>query len=122
MPFEILKSTLSVPGIKFSGIHAFDCGNKVPIYEITSIYGLNQIIGYAKFINKGYGEVFYRGENHLHPGLIPSLFRGCVGTTKWNIVSPLVNKIIKDKDVKDAINVGTDLKLARIKVEGMLQH
>lgn len=119
---EKLKNSLSVPGLSFVGEHTFECGNKAPIYEVTTMHGLNQVIGYAKFINKGYGEVFYRGENHLHNGLIPSLFRGCVGTTKWNIVSPLVNKIIKDDGVKDAINVGTSVTLGRMKVEGMLQH
>lgn len=122
MGYVKLKDTLSVPGLNFCGSHIFDCGNKVPIYEVTTMHGLNQIIGYAKFINKGYGEVFYRGENHLHKGLVPSLFRGCMGTTKWNVVSPLVNKIIKDDGVKDAINVGTSVTLARMKVEGMLQH
>ena len=117
-----LKSSLSIPGVVYCGMHLFDCGNMVPIYEVSSMHGLNQVIGYAKFINKGYGEVFYRGENHLHPGLIPSLFRGCVGTTKWNIVSPLVNRIIKDNSIKDVINVGKDINVARNKVEGMLQH
>lgn len=117
-----LKNTLSINGVKYCGLYEFDCGNKVPVYNVSSMHGLTQVIGYAKFINKGYGEVYYRGENHLHKGLIPSLFRGCVGTTKWDIVSPVVNKIIKDKQSRDAINVGTDMKFARSKVEGMLQH
>lgn len=119
---QILKKTLSVSGLKYVEMFSFSCGNTVPVYYVSSMHALNQVIGYAKFINKEYGEVLYRGENKLHPGLIPSLFRGCTGTTKWNVVSPLVNKIIRDASIRDAINVGKDLKRARNKVEGMLQH
>lgn len=119
---KILKSTLSIPGASFLKMHDFDCGNIVPIYDVVSIHALNQLIGHAKFNNKEYGEVLYRGENKLHSGLIPSLFRGCKGTTKWSQVSPIVNKILQSGDVSGAINAGSDLKIARHKAEGMLQH
>lgn len=79
---QILKKALSVSGLKFVEMYSLSCGNTVPVYDVSSMHALNQVIGYAKFINKGYGEVLYRGENKLHPGLIPSLFRGCKGTTK----------------------------------------
>ena len=117
-----LKDNLSIPGTKFHCMHSFDCGNVVAIYDVTTMFGLNQLIGYAKFINKKYGEVLYRGETQLHKGLIPSLFRGCVGTTRWDQVSPLVNKILKSDIIRFAINAGDNYRLARNKVEGMLQH
>lgn len=119
---QILKKTLSVSGLEYVETYSFSCGNSVPVFDVFSVHALNQIIGYAKFINKEYGYVLYRGENKLHTNLIPSLFRGCVGTTKWNNVSPLVNKIIQDDNICEAINAGGNLKWARNKVEGMLQH
>ena len=122
MSKQILKTTLSVQGLSYTDTFTFKCGNSVPVYEVTTMHALNQIIGYAKFINKEYGDVYYRGECNLHSGLIPSLFRGCRGTTKWNLVSPLVTKIIKDPNMFNAINVGVDIKRARHKVEGLLQH
>ncbi len=118
-----IKNNLSITGTKFFKMHSFDCGNTVPIYDVTSMYGLNQIIGYAKFNNKEYGEVLYRGENRLHPGLIPSLFRKCKGTTRWRRISPVLNKILLyENGISSALNAGSDKKLARFKVEGMLQH
>lgn len=117
-----LKSNLSIPGTKFDHLHTFDCGNTVAVYDVTKMYGLNQIIGHAKFNNKEYGEVLYRGETKLHSGLIPSLFRKCTGTTRWDQVSPLVNKILQSEEIKFAMNAGVDHKMARHKVEGMLQH
>ncbi len=117
-----LKSNLSIPGTRFRSFYTFDCGNTVAVYDVTSIYGLNQLIGHTKFNNKEYGEVLYRGETKLHSGLVPSLFRGCKGTTRWDQVSPLVNKILKSDEIKNAMNAGGDHKLARHKAEGMLQH
>lgn len=32
----------------------FNCGRKVPIYQVNSIYALTQMIGYAKYINASY--------------------------------------------------------------------
>lgn len=34
----------------------FNCGRKVPIYQVNSIYALTQMIGYAKYINASYGN------------------------------------------------------------------
>ena len=117
-----LKKNLSIPGTQFYQMHAFDCGNSVPVYEVSTMYGLNQLIGHAKFNNKEYGEVLCRGEATLHKGLIPSLFRNCKGTTRWNQVSPLVNKILQSNEIRFAMNAGANQKLAKHKVEGMLQH
>lgn len=123
MSFIPLKPNLSITGTRFHKMYSFSCGNTVPIYDVLSIYGLNQLIGYAKFNNKEYGEVLYRGENKLHQGLVPSLFRNRNGTSRWNkYISPLINKIIRSNGISGAINCGTDLSLARHKVEGMLQH
>lgn len=47
---------------------------KVPVYEVNGCNGFNQIIGYAKYINKG-KQILYRGETGLHGAMLPSLYR-----------------------------------------------
>ena len=76
-----IRENYTVSDNQFVGTHDFvnykdSSGNliPVPIYEANSIYGLNQLVGYAKFINRDYGFVCYRGECRLHPTLIPSLY------------------------------------------------
>lgn len=62
MELPKLKKNLSIQETSFVELYLFKCGNIVPLYDIKSIYGLNQIIGYAKFTARKYGEVLYRGE------------------------------------------------------------
>ena len=45
------------------------------MFDVSDYRALNQIIGYAKFINTNYGDVYYRGEVHLHSTLLPSISR-----------------------------------------------
>ena len=49
---------------------------QTPVYEVTSVHGLNQIIGYVKHTNADYGTVLYRGQARLHEKLIPSILHG----------------------------------------------
>ncbi|MBQ8579833.1 MAG: hypothetical protein IJ448_03985 [Oscillospiraceae bacterium] len=50
--------------------------NKVPVYEVTTVHGLNQIVGYVKHTNANHGTVLYRGQARLHEKLIPSILHG----------------------------------------------
>lgn len=61
-----LKEAIKVNGTEYKGVHKFTCLNEVPVYEVFTYHAFNQIIGLAKFINKSYGRVFYRGECSLH--------------------------------------------------------
>lgn len=46
------------------------------VVPITSYHQLIQFVGYAKYINGGCGNVYFRGQSDLYKGkLIPSLFR-----------------------------------------------
>lgn len=54
------------PNIKKVGIHKFQDGSETAIFEVADYKALNQLIGYAKFLNTDYGDVYYRGEIHLH--------------------------------------------------------
>lgn len=66
---------ISSPYIKKIAIHKFQTQHEVPIFEVSDYRALNQLIGYAKFLNTNYGDVYYRGEVHLHNSLLPSISR-----------------------------------------------
>lgn len=40
------------------------------------MHGLNQLIGYSKYMNRNYGNVYYRGVNGLFDNVLPSMMRG----------------------------------------------
>ena len=63
----------------------FNCGRKVPMYQVNSIYALTQIIGYVKYINASYGNVLYRGQCKLYKTIEPSIYHGIESTFKNEI-------------------------------------
>lgn len=74
------------------------CGKKIKVYEIVSVHELIQFIGYAKYINKSEGNVYFRGQTDIYNGtMIPSLFRGVKNIplveSKYN---NSINSIIRD--------------------------
>ena len=73
-------------------IHTDDGTIKVPIYEINSFHSLTQFVGYAKYKNREFGNVYLRGQSSLYEkqkiitcegetlyvtSLKPSCFRSC---------------------------------------------
>lgn len=48
----------------------------VPIYHADTPHAFNRAIGYARYKNSSAGTVLYRGQNKLHPSLLPSGARG----------------------------------------------
>lgn len=115
---------ISSPHISKIGTHTFSCGNEVPLFEVSDYRALNQIIGYAKFLNTDYGDVYYRGEAHLHTSVLPSVARKS-GSHKYEeaLNQAIRNAIRDDRFSKTA-------KLSGFKgrdnpsliVEAMLQH
>ena len=71
----ILIEQNSTADTKFVENFVFKNGHKVPIYEVSSENAFNQIIGYAKFLNQEYGNVYYRGVDGLYPTILPNLMR-----------------------------------------------
>lgn len=119
-----LNENLSINGTTYVGDYTFSCGNTVPVYEVITVHGLNQLIGHAKFNNQTYGKVYYRGEARLHETLLPSLLRKMKNTSK---ASETINKIserfINDEHMKNELKVNrNEIESSRIKIEGMLQH
>lgn len=66
---------ISSPYVKKIGTHVFLDGTEASIFDVNDYRALNQIIGYAKFLNTDYGDVYYRGEVHLHDSVLPSIAR-----------------------------------------------
>ncbi|MBC2592765.1 FRG domain-containing protein [Ruficoccus amylovorans] len=57
------------------GKRPFECGNDVPVFEISGLHALIQLYGYAKFIFRDVGNVYLRGQETLYPRCLPSYFR-----------------------------------------------
>ena len=126
-----IRENYPISDNQFIGTHSFINAKDsmggvvpVPIYEANSIYGLNQLVGYAKFINRDYGYVCYRGECRLHPTLKPSLYRHSQKLANANNkICEHINKIRKDAALRSELNLddfGDNQE--KYVVEGMLQH
>lgn len=126
MPHTTLTSKATVLGTKFVKNYTFDCGNVVPIYDVLSMQALNQLLGHAKFNNREYGDVYYRGQGALYSTLTPSLFRewnGRKGTlSRSDRLARIINKVMASKDIARDLKLGYDKVANRLKVEGLLQH
>ena len=122
----ILKKNYRTPGTHFVKEFTFSCGNKVPIFEIDNYHGLNQLLGHAKFNNRNYGNVYYRGECHLHETLIPSLYRKIKNISKaGKRLNELVELIKTDSSLSNEFklkNSRNSLKEDKARIEGALQH
>lgn len=122
-PISVMKSTLSPNGCIFTESYVFSCGHTVPVYEVSTVHALNQLVGYAKFINQSFGDVYYRGECKLHDSLLPGLLRGRVGTTCSARLNNKINDIVNDKYLRKQLKLDTlDHVSASLIVEGLLQH
>lgn len=127
---NILKTSVSIHDAKFIKTHQFSCGHSVPIFEVTTMHALNQIIGYSKFINRQYGYVFYRGQCELYNTLLPSLIRNTnpnkgpisVSTATTRIGQQLT-KMINDHKLSNELQMSTNSDtINRLKFESILQH
>lgn len=122
----VLKADKRIDGTKYVETYKFKSGQEVPIYEILSCHGLNQMIGYVKLINKEYGKVFYRGQCNLHDTMLPSLYHKNRSAKYKGERNQRLNKIIKktlaDNEFMKEANLRKDLDEAPIIIEGMLQH
>ena len=121
---KTIPHSLKIADTKYDGQYKFANGHEAPIFEIDSMHGLNQIIGHAKFTNRNFGQVFYRGQCKLYDKLLPSLFRGCKKTSSvTGELRKTINLIITDKQLSNDLKVSTsEQELSEIKIEGILQH
>ena len=127
MVLSRLSSTCRIADNEFIEDYVFDNGltkTKVPMYEAKSIHGFNQIIGYAKYLNRDYGNVYSRGECKMHKTLLPSVFRDHMRLNKANDrVGAVINAVFTDAKLSNEIGLGGLKKpLANYVIEGVLQH
>lgn len=103
---------------------------KILVFDVTSVHGFNQIVGYVKHINANEGTVLYRGQTKLHPTLVPSIMHGSPNEETLRIretnLSQYVDRIINDERMKTLLHFGEDtnkrLFYKQHIVESMLQH
>lgn len=121
---KTLSEKLNPSGCVFVGTHLFSCGQKVPIFEIQTVHALNQVIGYAKFINRSSFDVYYRGECKLHDTVLPSLFRGKANCNHSSQrINTLIKKISDDDKMKHQLKLNNEEATnSTYVIEGMLQH
>lgn len=112
------------PDIKIIGKHQFKSGNEVNIFDVNDYRALNQLIGYAKFINTDYGDVFYRGETSLHDTLLPSIERKPSMVKYEDELSKVINNANNDeKFIKFAkLSDFRKKKTSTMVTEAILQH
>ena len=125
-----LKEQLTIHDAKFIEPYTFSCGHSAPIFEVSTMHALNQIIGHAKFNNREYGHVFYRGQCELYETLLPSLMRNNTFTkspilinTATKSIAQQLQKVINDKELSNELQINYDNeKVKKIKIEAILQH
>lgn len=91
----------------------------IPLIQVSTPHDLIRIAGYAKFLNRKIGNVYYRGQAELHNAdIIPSLFRKRVLTRKIDDFSRKLGTFIKDWCSRSKLLEDVN-ELAR---EPLLQH
>lgn len=118
---EIINSFESqANGVAHDGDITKGDGTVVPIYLIDSFHALTQFVGYAKFKNRFYGNVYFRGQTSLYDGkLIPSIFRPSLNSTSVNYSERFNTYNVKKKKTlsKNAFN-----SIEQYAIEPLLQH
>lgn len=125
-----LKETLTIHDTMFIKQHTFSCGHKAPIFEVNTMHALNQIIGHAKFNNRDYGRVLYRGQCGLYETLLPALIRNNIPSmstasieTITKRISNQLKRIIDDNKLPNELKINNDTQETKEwKVEAVLQH
>lgn len=125
-----LKGNLTIHDAKFIKQYSFSCGHTAPIFEVSTMHALNQLIGHAKFNNRKYGHVFYRGQCELYETLLPSLIRNndpkrgpTSIKTATNSIAKQLKKVIEDDRLPNELQIKNDNdSIKKIKIEAILQH
>lgn len=126
----------SAYGCKFLEWYKFDNAGQVPLYDVFTPGALSQLIGYAKFINRDYGNVYYRGVDALYPNVLPSVMRGRKNGRALGYKG-ILSKLKHDKALTESLKL-TSLpsrknpneyhiynkikRLNEYKIEGLIQH
>lgn len=115
---------ISCPDVFKVGTHKFSDGNEVSIFDVNDYRALNQLIGYAKFLNSEYGDVYYRGEAHIHTSVLPSISRAQNPSRLEQSLNNVVKCSIEDEKFSKVAKLSgfKKYKNSCLIVEAMLQH
>ena len=102
----VLTENSRVEGCSFIKQHKFGSGHIVPIYDVSTMNALNQIIGHVKFQNANYGNVYYRGISGLYDNVLPALMRGRTKGIPDDLCQAL-NSIINDSYFQNSLKLST---------------
>lgn len=121
---KVIEPMKTIGESQYEGEHKFDNGHEVPIYRINSVHDLNQFIGYAKYLNRDYGKVYYRGQCKLYSTMTPSLYHD--GTTarsqtKVRKLNLLIKSMLNDEKFMNTLVKDEDEHKGII-IEAILQH
>lgn len=114
----------SNPYVNEIGIHHFGDGTEALIFDVGNPNALNQIIGYAKFINADYGNVYYRGETELHSSVLPSIAREAGHQKYEESLNRVIAAAIADEQFTNCAKLSnlSNSKASKLIAEAMLQH
>ena len=59
--------------------------DNIPVFRVNDCFELNQMIGYARFLNADAGTVLFRGQDDLYPDLLSSAMRSTEIENKQNV-------------------------------------
>lgn len=132
----VINKNNTCAGSKFIGMHTYKNGPSVPLYDVATPSAFNQLIGYAKYINEKYGNVYYRGVKGLYDNVSPSLMRNRTRGIAQDL-KDLISKINEDPYLKKSLHLLPPLRKAdeniftinhersrnnKYRIEGLLQH
>lgn len=100
----IIHDKMNFEGCSFENFFQFSCGHTVPVYRINTTNAFNQIIGFAKFVNSDYGNVYYRGISSLYDNVLPSLMRDRAKGMPFDL-NNICERISNDKRLNDSLKL-----------------
>lgn len=123
---KVMSKNVSILDNTFHKEHLFSSGHAVPVFNVSSVQGLNQIIGYGKYINRDYGMVFYRGQCKLHTTMQPSIFHNIKSQKARSdancILVKMIDSVCVDKQLMSEFGLQCASDRSNLIVEGALQH
>lgn len=105
----IINEKMNFEGCFYEKQFHFSCGHIVPIYKITTTNAFNQLIGFAKFINSDYGNVYYRGISSLYDNVLPSLMRNRAKGMPSDL-NNICDKILNDERLRNSLKLRNTIK------------
>lgn len=115
----IIHEKMNFEGCSFETQFKFSCGHAVPVYKIDTTSAFNQIVGFAKFVNSDYGNVYYRGISSLYDNVLPSLMRNRAKGMSSDL-NDICKKISTDARLKSSLKLRDMIKCHRIEEQSRL--